>query len=229
MKIGIIGAMEEEIRLLQQQLDNKVEVIHAGFTFYQGKLANREVVLVRSGIGKVNATISATLLVNYFKVDVLINTGSAGGLQEGLQVGDLVVANSLRYHDVDVTAFGYEKGQMAQMPASYSVDHRLMQLALKLCEQHNWRATQGLIVSGDQFVQGGESLMNIQQSFPQALACEMESAAVAQAAHVLQVPCLIIRAISDLANEEANISFDEFILKAGQQAAILVKELVSGI
>lgn len=229
MKIGIIGAMEEEIRLLQNQLENKVETVQAGFTFYEGQLAQRDVVLVRSGIGKVNATISATLLVNHFGVDVLINTGSAGGLQDGLQVGDVVVANSLCYHDVDVTAFGYEKGQMAQMPVSYFVDNRLMQLALTLCEQHNWRATQGLIVSGDQFVQGGDALMNIQQSFPQALACEMESAAVAQTAFVLQVPCLIIRAISDLANEKANISFDEFIVQAGQQAATLVKALVIAI
>ena len=122
MKIGIIGAMEEEIRLIKANLSKLKEITHHQVTFYQGYLENREVILVQSGIGKVNATITTVLLVQQFNVDLIINTGTAGGVHKGLKVGDIVIADSLTYHDVDVTGFGYEKGQMAGMPALYYPD-----------------------------------------------------------------------------------------------------------
>jgi len=119
MKIGLIGAMEEEIRLLKQALQQESEQVVAGYTFYQGQLSGQDVVLVQSGIGKVNAAMTVTLLKQLFDVDLVINTGSAGALGHGLKVGDVVVADQLRHHDADVTAFGYQIGQMAGMPAAY--------------------------------------------------------------------------------------------------------------
>ena len=166
----------------------------AGYTFYQGQLSGQDVVLVQSGIGKVNAAMTVTLLKQLFDVDLVINTGSAGALGHGLKVGDVVVADQLRHHDADVTAFGYQIGQMAGMPVAYET-HSSQQAPIKA-------------------------------NFPEALACEMESAAIAQAAYVLKTPCVVIRAISDSADDQANISFDEFILLAGKESASLVMELL---
>ena len=223
MKIGLIGAMEEEIRLLKQALQQESEQVVAGYTFYQGQLSGQEVVLVQSGIGKVNAAMTVTLLKQLFDVDLVINTGSAGALGHGLKVGDVVVADQLRHHDADVTAFGYQIGQMAGMPAAYSA---LSDLAAQLYQAKGKLVYRGLIVSGDAFVAGPSQQAPIKANFPQALACEMESAAIAQAAYVLKTPCVVIRAISDSADDQANITFDEFILLAGKESASLVMELL---
>ena len=217
MKIGLIGAMEEEIRLLKQALQQESEQVVAGYTFYQGQLSGQDVVLVQSGIGKVNAAMTVTLLKQLFDVDLVINTGSAGALGHGLKVGDVVVADQLRHHDADVTAFGYQIGQMAGMPAAYETHSALSDLAAQLYQAKGKQVYRGLIVSGD---------APIKANFPAALACEMESAAIAQAAYVLKTPCVVIRAISDSADDQANISFDEFILLAGKESASLVMELL---
>ena len=226
MKIGIIGAMEEEIRILVPQIQQCQSHTVASFEFYSGLLQGHEITLVQSGIGKVNASLSVALLVEHFGVELIINTGSAGGLGQGLQVGDVVVADRLIHHDVDVTAFGYRYGQMAGMPASYQPAGELVATAVKTCQRQGKVVHQGLVVSGDVFVAGAEPIAKIKAHFPDALACEMESAAIAQAAHVLGVPYLIIRAISDSADSEAHISFDEFILLAGKASAELVVELL---
>lgn len=226
MKIGLIGAMEEEIRLLKQALQHESEQVVAGYTFYQGQLSGQDVVLVQSGIGKVNAAMTVTLLKQLFDVNLVINTGSAGALGHGLKVGDVVVADQLRHHDADVTAFGYQIGQMAGMPAAYETHSALSDLAAQLYQAKGKQVYRGLIVSGDAFVAGPSQQAPIKANFPEALACEMESAAIAQAAYVLKTPCVVIRAISDSADDQANISFDEFILLAGKESASLVMELL---
>ncbi|MGF3114508.1 5'-methylthioadenosine/adenosylhomocysteine nucleosidase [Facklamia sp. P12937] len=228
-KIGIIGAMEEEIRLLKNELSNLEVHNYYGFEFYQGRLSGKEVVLVQSGIGKVNASLSTVLMVDHFEVDLIINTGSAGGLSPDLSVGDLVIADGLIHHDVNLLVFGYDQGQMAGMPTIYQPDEDISQLAYRLAKEKGQTAIRGLIASGDQFISDSQQVNNIRQVFPNVKAVEMESAAIAQAAYILKTPFIIIRSISDKADEEAGISFDEFILLAGRKSAEMVIDLLSKI
>lgn len=229
MKIGIIGAMEEEIRHLKTVIKNQETITHYNFEFTKGEIGHHEVVLVLSGIGKVNATISALLLKEKFDVDVLINTGSAGAIDPSLEVGDIVIAHSLLHHDVDVTGFGYEPGQMAGMPNVYYPNTQLMRIAQAVCRGIDMEPIIGQIASGDQFINSTEKINEISKTFPTVRAAEMESAAIAQTAHVLGLPFVIIRAISDSANDEASISFDQFILFAGKVSATIVTKLVEAI
>ncbi|MBK0348188.1 5'-methylthioadenosine/adenosylhomocysteine nucleosidase [Aerococcaceae bacterium zg-ZJ1578] len=226
MKIGIIGAMEEEIRSLKLAIQESAEQVLYQQSFIVGKLGAHEVVLVQSGIGKVNASIITTLLVQHFAVDMIINTGTAGALHSGLKVGSVVIADRLSHHDVDVTGFGYEKGQMAGMPAYYYSDSDYLRVAKQACRLLDIEPALGLIVSGDAFVNHADKVKAIKADFPKALACEMESAAIAQTAHVLGVPFVIIRAISDSADEVATMSFDEFVIEAGRVSAQMVQRFV---
>ena len=219
MKIGIIAAMPEELLYLTQNLDKPQEVQVLGNTYYTGSVGNTEVVLVQSGIGKVMSAMSVAILADHFQVEAIINTGSAGALADGIAVGDVVIADRLAYHDVDVTAFGYAYGQMAQQPLYFESDKTFVakiQESLSQLDQ-NWHL--GLIATGDSFVAGNDKIEAIKSHFPDVLAVEMEGAAIAQAAHALNLPVLVIRAMSDNANHEANISFDEFIIEAGRRSA----------
>lgn len=229
MIIGLIGAMEEEIRELKRVITNQEVIEKYGMEFIKGKLDGKDVVLVQSGIGKVNATITVTLLYQLFDVTHIINTGSAGALDSALSVGDIIIAHSLTYHDVDVTAFNYKLGQMAGMPELYYPDTQLIRTAQAVCRQMEIEPFLGQVVSGDQFVSTQEQKDKILGNFPLARAAEMESTAIAQAAHVLNIPFVIIRAISDSANDEASISFDQFIIAAGKISATMVRETVKAM
>lgn len=229
MKIGIIAAMPEELVYLIQHLENAQEEAVLGNKYHTGKIGAVELVLVESGIGKVMAAMSVAILTDHFKVDAVINTGSAGALAEGISVGDVVIAEKLAYHDVDVTAFGYEYGQMAQQPLYFESDKEfvtLIQESLSKLDQ-NWHL--GLIATGDSFVAGDDKIKAIKEHFPQVLAVEMEGAAIAQAAHALELPFLVVRAMSDNANHEASISFDEFIVEAGRRSAQALLTLLESI
>ena len=154
MKIGILAAMPEELVYLIQHLENAKEETVLGNKYHTGKIGSVELVLVESGIGKVMSAMSVAILANHFKVDAVINTGSAGALAAGIEVGDVVIADKLAYHDVGVTAFGYEYGQMAQQPLYFETDKKfvsLIQESLSKLDQ-NWHL--GLIVTGDSFVAG---------------------------------------------------------------------------
>ena len=219
MKIGIIAAMPEELVYLTQNLDKAQEVQVLGNTYYTGTIGKTEVVLVQSGIGKVMSAMSVAVLADHFQVEAIINTGSAGALAEGIAVGDVVIADKLVYHDVDVTAFGYAYGQMAGQPLYFNSDKEFItriQESLSQVEQI-WHL--GLIATGDSFIAGEDKIASIKSHFPDVLAVEMEGAAIAQAAQALGLPFLVIRAMSDNANHEASISFDEFIIEAGCRSA----------
>lgn len=219
MKIGIIAAMPEELVHLTQNLDKPQEVQVLGNTYYTGTIGKTEVVLVQSGIGKVMSAMSVAVLADHFQVEAIINTGSAGTLAEGIAVGDVVIADKLVYHDVDVTAFGYAYGQMAGQPLYFESDKNFItriQENLSQVEQ-TWHL--GLIATGDSFIAGEDKIASIKSHFPDVLAVEMEGAAIAQAAQALDLPFLVIRAMSDNANHEASISFDEFIIEAGRRSA----------
>lgn len=229
MKIGIIAAMPEELVYLIQHLDDASEEKVLGNSYHTGKVGSVELVLVKSGIGKVMSAMSVAILADHFQVDAVINTGSAGAVANGIAVGDVVIADKLTYHDVDVTAFGYDYGQMAQQPLYFESDKKfinLIQESLSKLEQ-TWHL--GLIATGDSFVAGEDKIKSIKEHFPQVLAVEMEGAAIAQAAHALNLPFLVVRAMSDNANHEASVSFDEFIVEAGRRSAQALMTLLQSI
>lgn len=229
MTLGIIAAMEQEINQLVTQLSDVKTYEKANQVFYEGRLYDKDVILVKSGIGKVNASIAATLLINEFKVNAIINTGSAGGIQPGLAVGDLVLSTELSYNDVDARTFGYVFGQVPQMPASYLADEQLADQFAQAAKKNEWSIQRGLIVTGDSFISSQDQLNGIKEAFPQALVTEMEGAAIAQTCYQFKVPFLVIRAVSDSADEEAGMSFDEFIELAGKQSAQTVLTFIQSL
>ena len=226
MKFGIIGAMEEEIVLLKSKMTTPKEWRQANALFISGEIEGHQVVLVQSGIGKVNAAIAATLLISQYEVDTLINTGSAGGIGKGLVVGDIVVSTQVAYHDVDATIFNYEIGQVPQMPARYTADRVLVEKTIAAATSVGLHPVEGLIVTSDSFIAGKTQTEKIISFFSDALAAEMEGAAIAQVCYQFSKPFVIVRAMSDIANEEAGISFDEFIIEAGKKSANMVLELL---
>lgn len=220
--IGIIGAMEEETRvLLAHMTEQKVEKVHH-LEYISGVIDGQAVVIAQSGIGKVNSALATGFMIDRYQPELIINTGSAGGLLPGLKVGDVLVADELAYHDVDAMAFGYAKGQVPQMPATYHSDARAVAGIMAAATAVGLTPHQGLIVSSDSFIANKAEVDRIVAEFPQAGATEMEGASIAQACHVMGVPFVVIRSISDSADEEASVSFDEFIIEAGKKSAELV-------
>ncbi|HFI0638732.1 TPA: 5'-methylthioadenosine/adenosylhomocysteine nucleosidase [Streptococcus suis] len=219
MKFGIIAAMPQELKILVEQLQDKVESNVLGRTYYQGQIGQHEVVLVQSGIGKVMSAMSVAILADRFAVDAIVNTGSAGAVADGIAIGDVVVATHLAYHDVDVTAFGYAYGQMAGQELYYPADQVLLEKLTSVLAEQEMNSHQGLIVTGDSFIAGQDKIATIKHHFPEVLAVEMEGAAIAQAAVNTGKPFLVIRAMSDTAQGDANITFDEFIIQAGERSA----------
>lgn len=227
MKYGIICAMEEEIKELRAQLTNANEENIANMIFYSGQINNHEVVLVRAGIGKVQAGVTTAFLIENFKVDAVINSGSAGGIGTGLAVGDLVLSTGAAYHDASATVFGYKPGQLPQQPQIFEADQELLQAVSEAASQTGLQVKPGLIVTGDQFVSSQAQIAAIKKIYPQALCCEMEGAAVAQVAYQFDKPFLIVRAMSDVGDEDAGQSFDEFIIDAGKKSAQMILNLLA--
>lgn len=211
MKIGIIAAMEEESVLLRSQIKNCETIELYGFQFHKGKIGSIDIILLRSGIGKVASAISTTLLIDHFQPDQIINIGSAGALAASLNVGDIVISDCAHYYDVDVTGFGYELGQMAQLPARFMADPFLKNLAEITVKEQNQAYLVGAIASGDSFVNSRNKINEIKSSFEQAIAVEMEAASIAQVCYQLKVPFLIVRAISDRSDGESAIDFEKFL------------------
>lgn len=219
MKIGIIAAMPEELNLLLEALQDGQKQVHLGKIYHRGYIGRHEVVLVESGIGKVMSAMSVAILADYYKVDAIINIGSAGAVSSGIQLGDVVVADRLVYHDVDVTAFGYAYGQMAGQPLYYESSSYFIAEIRSVLANLGRTSHIGLIATADSFVAGQDKIAEIQSHFPEVLAVEMEGAAIAQAAYAVNKPFLVIRAMSDTASHDANSSFDEFIIEAGKRSA----------
>ncbi|WP_019211024.1 5'-methylthioadenosine/S-adenosylhomocysteine nucleosidase [Yersinia massiliensis] len=227
MKVGIIGAMEEEVTLLRDKIENRQTLVRAGCEMYSGKLNGVDVVLLKSGIGKVSAAMGTTLLLEHFKPDIVINTGSAGGLASSLKVGDIVVSTEVRYHDADVTAFGYEPGQMAGCPAAFVADADLIALAENCIKELDLNAVRGLICSGDAFINGAAPLERIRATFPTVAAVEMEAAAIGHVCHLFKTPFVVVRAISDVADKESHLSFDEFLVVAAKQSTRMIEAMLT--
>ncbi|WP_010529530.1 5'-methylthioadenosine/S-adenosylhomocysteine nucleosidase [Lentibacillus jeotgali] len=227
-RIGIIGAMDEEVQNLKEQLGSYQEKVVAGTPFYQGTMAGQDVVLLQSGIGKVNAALATTILLSHFRPDVVINTGSAGGFNKSLEVGDIVISTEVRYHDVDATAFDYEYGQVPKMPAAYQADGRLMNLAEKAAKEgtNAHYVVKGLIATGDSFMSDSERVAFVMTKFPDLEAAEMEAGAIAQVCYRFETPFVIIRSLSDIAGREAPASFNEFLQTAATHSAALILTMI---
>lgn len=216
--IGIIGAMADEVALLQKEMQVEEIVEKAGMRFHKGNLCGKEVVVVQSGIGKVNAALCAQILVDIFRVDTLLNTGIAGSLDAQIDIGDMVISTDAVQHDVDATTFGDPLGQVPNMDTfSFPADEKLVELAKRVNEEVNpdIQTFTGRIVSGDQFISSQEAKEHLVNTF-HAKCTEMEGAAIAHAAYLNQVSCVIIRAISDKADNSAEMDYPAF-----EQMAIL--------
>lgn len=226
--IGVIAAMPEELAALRALMQECEPLTLAGKTAYRGTLSGKPIILALSGIGKVNAAALSTLLLTQYQLTAVINIGSAGGIDARVKIGDVVVANQVAHHDVDLRAFGYKKGQLPDLPLFFLCDKNLCALAEKAAAAFDSATVhQGLIVSGDQFVDGGDKLTQIRRHFEGVLACEMEAAAIGQICYQAAVPFVVIRALSDHADVMAESQFDAFIEQASKQSAEMVARLLA--
>ncbi len=229
--VGIIGAMEVEVSKLKEMLQDTETKNKAGMTFVSGSLNGKPVVVVRSGIGKVNASICTQILADEYKVNYIINTGVAGSLHNEINIGDIVLSKDALQHDMDATGFGYAVGVIPQMEKSiFEADERLIQIAEKCIKEDitDINAFVGRVVSGDQFISDKGKKKWIVDNF-QGYCTEMEGAAIAQAAYLNNIPFLIIRAISDKADDSATEDYPTFEAKAAQHCVKLLCEMVKEI
>ena len=229
--IGIIGAMEVEVAILKEKMEDVRIIKKASMDFYEGRLAGKKAVVVRSGIGKVNAGICAQILADVFSVDAIINTGIAGSLNKNINIGDIVLSTDVVQHDMDATGFGYRKGQIPQMPVFFfNADENLRRLAAEVCREVNpdIQVFEGRIASGDQFVCDQDVKNQIVSDFS-AYATEMEGAAIGQAAYLNEIPFLVVRAISDKADGSAQMDYSEFEKAAVDHSVRLTLNMLARI
>lgn len=227
MKVAIIGAMEEEVTILRDKIENLEQMSIAGCEFNTGTLNGVEVILLKSGIGKVNAAMSTTILLEKFKPDAVINTGSAGGYEPSLNVGDVVISTEVRHHDVDVTIFGYEYGQVPQLPAAFIPNEKLFAIAEAAAKEiTDIQVASGLIVTGDSFMNDPVRVDFVRTKFNKLYAVEMEAAAIAQVAHQFGTPFVIIRSLSDIAGKESNLSFEQYLETAALNSSQLIIKMI---
>ena len=229
--IGIIGAMEVEVAILKEKMEDVRIIKKASMDFYEGIIAGKKVVVVRSGIGKVNAGICAQILADVFSVDAIINTGIAGSLNKNINIGDIVLSTDVVQHDMDATGFGYRKGQIPQMPVFFfNADDNLRRLAAEVCKEVNpdIQVFEGRIASGDQFVCDQDVKNRIVSEFS-TYATEMEGAAIGQAAYLNEIPFLVVRAISDKADGSAQMDYSEFEKAAVDHSVRLTLNMLARI
>ena len=233
--IGIIGAMDKEVDSLKDIMTNEgispVVETYAGMDFWKGKLSGHEVVLVRSGIGKVNAAVAAEILAAIYKVRAIINTGIAGSLNAAIDIGDIVLSVDALEHDMDVRGLGYEKGIIPDQETSvFIADAELRAVAKAACEKvcPDIKVFEGRVISGDQFI-SDKAVKNELISLFSGMCTEMEGAAIAHTAWLNNIPFLIIRAISDKADDSAEMDYPSFQKKAIEHEVKIVAEMMANI
>lgn len=230
-RIGIIGAMAQEVSILAGQLDNAERYEHAGFIFYTGTRHGLEVIVLQSGIGKVNAAVGTAVLLERYQPEAIINTGSAGGFATDLAIGDVIISDDVRHHDVDAVVFGYEMGQVPGMPAAYHADERLRDIARgAIATLGEVNVREGLIATGDAFMADPERVAATRALFPSMLAVEMEAAAIAQTCHLYGCPFVVIRALSDIPGSGDNhLSFEQFLEVAADHSSRMVDHMLAAL
>lgn len=226
--IGIIGAMDLEVESLKSEMAVSRIEKKAGMDFYEGTLNGASVVVVRCGIGKVNAALCVQLLADLFQVTHIINTGVAGSLNAKLDIGDILISVDALQHDMDVTIFGYQPGEVPQMGfREFTADRQMAELAKAACEKVNpdIHVMFGRVVSGDQFISSKEVKEKLIRQFGGDCA-EMEGAAIAHGSYLNGIPFVIIRAISDKADDSSEMDYPTFEAAAARHSAALVKEMI---
>lgn len=226
--IGIIGAMNDEVAQLKAQMKSVTVKEKASMVFVQGTLNGKPAVVVQSGIGKVNAGICTQILADDYHVDCVINTGIAGSLKNEINIGDIVISTDTVQHDVDATNFGYRPGQIPSMDTfSFPADERLIEAAEKACCEANPElgVYRGRVVSGDQFIADADRKKVLTEEFG-GYCTEMEGAAIAQAAYLNKIPCVVIRAISDKADNSASMDYPTFEQQAISHSVRLVSKMM---
>ena len=231
MKIGIIGAMDLEIATLREKMTLASTKTVASMEFLEGTLNNASVVIVKCGIGKVNAGMCVQILHDLFNVTHIINTGVAGSLRAEINIGDIVVSTDALQHDMDVTPLGYQRGQIPGIPVfSFTADTNMASVAEASCKKVNTdiQVFSGRVVSGDQFISSKEVKDFLIENFD-GCCTEMEGAAIAQAAYLNELPFVIIRAISDKADDSAEMDYPTFEHGAALHSANLVYEMLGNL
>lgn len=228
MPLGIIGAMEEEVEILKSEMEILDTIEVAGMTFYQGKLYDKDVVLVRSGVGKVNMAACTQILVDKFNVSALVNSGVSGTLDPELNQGDIVISTEAVQHDFDTTPVGGAIGEISRLGITFfEADDHLIEVANQVANNLSTvTIKEGVVASGDQFVAGGEVAARIKDNFGEVSAVEMEGASMAHVAYLNEVPFVIIRSISDKADGGADLSYEEFLPIAAKNSSDFVLEFV---
>ena len=224
-RIGIIGAMDVEVSALYDSMIDATETPIAGMIFRKGNIGEVPVVVVKSGIGKVNAAICAQILIDRFGVDHIINTGVAGSLNNKIAIGDVVISTDTMYHDMDATLFGYERGQVPGMDTlTFPADPEFRELihTAVVNAAHDIRVFSGRVVSGDFFISSKNVKDFIRKSMD-GMCVDMESTAIAHTAYVNKVPFVIVRFISDNAEDESGKAYDEFEAEAAEHSANILK------
>ena len=230
IKLGIIGAMEQEVETLLAQMENKSAATVAGSTFYEGKLSGLDAVVVQCGIGKVNAALCVQILCDRYGITHVVNTGIAGSLCADLDIGDLVVSRDAMYHDFDCVHFGYPYGKVPGMDVvSFPADETMIKLAFDAANRvHPDHVTVGRVASGDQFV-ADQTLKNRIVANTNALCTEMEGAAIAHTAYRNGIPFVILRAISDKADNSAEMDYPTFEKQAAHRCAAVTMALAAAL
>lgn len=227
MILGIIGAMSEELEILLTDMELEDTTVKAKMTFHRGKLWGKDVVAVVCGIGKVNAAICTQLLISEYEVTHIINVGVAGGIGKEIYPGDVVIATNLVQYDMDTTAFGDPMGQIPRLDTfDFKCDESLVALAKEACKENgNIKSFVGRIVTGDQFVADPAKVKWFDEEF-KALACEMEGGSIAQVCYLNKIPFVVIRSISDNANNGAHMDFAEFTAIGVKNSTSILKSMV---
>ncbi|MBQ9220496.1 MAG: 5'-methylthioadenosine/adenosylhomocysteine nucleosidase [Succinivibrio dextrinosolvens] len=230
MKIGIICAMDEETDYLLSKLVKYTTKDIGPFRFYEGETEDgKEVVVSRSGIGKAKAAADTALLISTFNVGYVINSGIAGSMSKELNLNDIVFSTSVLYHDADFTPFGYKLGQMPSEEPVFNASPELIakaDIAASTIPNLKDRIKKGLIISGDQFINTPEQKADILTKFPQAMVTECEGAPIAHIATSFKIPFIIIRSVSDSADEKETGTYDFNVKSASENSARLVLAMI---
>lgn len=224
MKFGILGAMESEVNLIISKLVGPKMKEISGFKYYEGKYKDKDLVVTECSIGKVNSALSTQIMIDNFKPDFIINTGIAGGLDSRLKVLSMVIGSELTFHDFDhrimKSYFPFQE--------SFFADKRAVELAVEIAKRENFHYLTGKILTGDLFVESTEKKLELIENF-QGLCVEMEGASIANTAFINNIPFIVLRSISDLADDGGHMTYDEFKKEASDHSATMVLNLIKDL
>ncbi|QCI19123.1 5'-methylthioadenosine/adenosylhomocysteine nucleosidase [Buchnera aphidicola] len=229
MKIGIIGALDQEIKEFTKIIKYKKIKNIGQFKIFIGKFKKNNIFLIKSGIGKVSASIACMILINSFKPNIIINTGSAGSLDSRLKIGNIIIPNYLCYYDVNLINFGYSMGQVPQYPKKFKINKNVYDFTISTSMKFKFKFTTGLIITGDSFINGKQLANQLKSQFSNAIGVEMESTAIAQVCYQFHIPLIVVKSISDLSDKKATINFKKNISIASLQSFKLVKLILENI